>query len=141
VIASAEDRERGGASLELVLLVPVLLMLLLLVVAGGRVVQARGDVDAMTRDAARAASVARSPGEATARAEAMVYERVGEGGAQCREPAVVVDTAAFRPGGLVNVAVTCQVDLAAVSALGISTTRTIEGHATEVIDERRGVRP
>lgn len=136
-----DAHEGGGASLELVLLVPALLLLLLLVVAGGRVVQARGDADAMARDAARAASVARSPAEAAARAEAMVRERVGDGGVQCREPAVVTDTAAFRPGGLVSVAVTCHVDLADVSALGVSTTRTIEGRASEVVDERRGVRP
>ena len=138
---TAHSDQRGGASLELVLLVPVLLLLLLLVVAGGRLVQARGDVDAMARDAARAASVARSPGEAVARAEAMVSERVGEGGVQCREPAVVTDTAAFRPGGVVSVAVTCNVDLAAVSALGIATSRALGAQATEVIDARRGVRP
>lgn len=138
---AVDGREGGGASLELVLLVPALLLMLLLVVAGGRLVQARGDVDAIARDAARAASVARSPAEASARAEAMVYERVGDGGVQCRQPAVVTDTAAFRPGGLISVAVSCQVDLADVSALGISTTRTIEARAIEVIDERRGVRP
>jgi Flp pilus assembly protein TadG len=138
---TAHRDQRGGAALELVLLVPVLLLLLLLVVAGGRLVQARGDVDAMARDAARAASVARSPGEAVARAEAMVRERVGEGGVQCREPAVVTDTAAFRPGGIVSVAVTCNVDLAAVSALGIATSHALGAQATEVIDARRGVRP
>jgi hypothetical protein len=140
-VTPVHRRERGGASLELVLLVPALLALLLLVVAGGRIVQARGDVDAVTRDAARAASIARSPGEATARAEAMVRERVGEGGVDCREPAVVVDTRAFRPGGVVSVDVTCHVDLAGEAPLGIASTRAIQGHATEVIDERRGVRP
>lgn len=134
-------REGGGASLELVLMVPALLALLLLVVAGGRLVQARGDTDAMARDAARAASVARSPGEAVVRAEAMVRSRVGEGGVQCREPNVVTDTSAFRPGGSVGVAVTCHVDLAAVSLLGISASHAIEARAAEVVDERRGVRP
>ena len=138
---SDRRRERGGASLELVLLVPALLTLLLLVVAGGRVVQARGDADAMARDAARAASVARSPAEAAARAEAMVSERVGAGGPQCREPVVITDTTSFGPGGVVTVEVTCQVDLAAVSLLGISGTRSIEGRAIEVVDERRGTRP
>lgn len=133
--------DRGGASLELVLLVPALIALLLLVVAGGRLVQARGDVDAIARDAARAASVARSPAEAVSRAEAMVTVRVGEGGVQCREPGIATDTVDFRPGGVVAVAITCNVDLAAVSLLGISATRAIEARATEVIDERRGVRP
>jgi hypothetical protein len=134
-------REGGGASLELVLLVPGLVALSLLVVAGGRLVQARGDVDAIARDAARAASIARSPGEAALRAEAIVHERVGDGTVQCREPAIVTDTAEFRPGGIVRVAVTCNVDLASVAVLGISPTRSLEGRATEVVDERRGVRP
>ena len=138
---STSTGERGSASLELVLVTPALIALLLLVVAGGRLVQARGDVDAMARDAARAASVARSPAEAAARAEAMVRERVGSGGPQCREPAVLTDTAAFRSGGIVGVSVTCQVDLASVSLLGLSATREIASSATEVVDERRGVRP
>jgi hypothetical protein len=140
-VTAVRSQEQGGASLELVLLVPALVALLLLVVAGGRLVQARGDVDAMARDAARAASVARSPGEAAVRAEAMVRERVGTGAVQCREPAVSTDTAAFRAGGIVGVAVTCHVDLAAVSLLGVSASRAVEARATEVVDERRGVRP
>jgi hypothetical protein len=133
--------QRGSASLELVLVTPALVALLLLVVAGGRVVQARGDVDAVARDAARAASIARSPGEAATRAEAMVRERVGEGVVQCRQPAVVTDTAEFRPGGVVDVSITCQVDLASVSLLGISATQSVAATASEVIDDRRGVRP
>lgn len=122
-------------------MVPALLALLLLVVAGGRMVQARGDTDAMARDAARAASVARSPSEAVARAEAMVRSRVGDREVQCRDPSVVIDTAAFTPGGVVGVVVTCHVDLAAVSLLGISASRSVEARAAEVVDERRGVRP
>jgi len=141
VSLGAPTRERGGAALELVLVVPALVALLLLVVAGGRVVQARGDVDAMARDAARSASVARSPAEAMARAETMVRERVGEGGVQCREPSVTADTSAFRPDGVVAVVVTCHVDLASLSLLGISASRAITAEATEVIDARRGTRP
>jgi TadE-like protein len=140
-VTARSSEEAGGASVELVLLVPALVALLLLVVAGGRLVQARGDTDAMARDAARAASVARTPGEAVARAEEMVRERVGEGGVQCREPSVVTDTTSFRAGGVVGVAVTCHVDLASVSLLGLSASKAIEATATEIIDERRGVRP
>lgn len=136
-----QSRDAGGASLELVLIVPALLALLLLVVAGGRIVQARGDVDAMARDAARAASVARSPKEAALRAEEIVRARVGDGGVQCREPAVATDTSGFGPDGVVGVEVTCHVDLASLSLLGIPATRPLSAAATEVVDARRGVRP
>ena len=53
-------RDRGSASLELVLLTPVLLALLLLVVTAGRYGAARSDVDAAGRDAAAPASLERS---------------------------------------------------------------------------------
>ncbi len=47
------DRERGSASVELVLMTPVLIVLLLFVVALGRLAAARGEVDAAARDVAR----------------------------------------------------------------------------------------
>ena len=49
---------RGSASLELVLVTPVVLLLLLFVVCAGRLAEARADVDRAARDAARAASIA-----------------------------------------------------------------------------------
>lgn len=132
------DLERGGASLELVLLAPALLALLLLVVAGGRLVQARGDVDAVARDAARAASIARDPAHAAADAERVALERLGTGRAMCPQPSVVTDTSRFSAGGAVTVTVTCSVDLSDVTLLGIPGTNTIEGRATEVVDSYRG---
>jgi Flp pilus assembly protein TadG len=50
-------------SVELAVLVPALLLLMLVVVLGGRLVEARGAVDGAARDAARAASLARYPGQ------------------------------------------------------------------------------
>ena len=62
--------ERGVATLELVLLVPVLVAFILFAVGMGRLGQARGDIDAVARDAARAGSIARTPDEAAAAAQA-----------------------------------------------------------------------
>ena len=58
--------EAGNAALELVILAPVLILLICFVVAAGRVAIARGSIDAAARDAARQASLARSPEQALA---------------------------------------------------------------------------
>jgi Flp pilus assembly protein TadG len=51
-------------SVELAVIAPGLVLLLLLVGAGGRVVEVQGHIDGAARDAARAASLAQSPGQA-----------------------------------------------------------------------------
>src|SRR5258707_12569202 len=61
----ARRRERGSMSVELVVIAPGLIGLLLLVGAGGRVVEAQGHLDGAARDAARAASLAGSPAQAS----------------------------------------------------------------------------
>jgi Flp pilus assembly protein TadG len=53
----------GSMSVELAVIAPVLVLLMLLVAFGGRLVEARGAIDGAARDAARAASLARIPGE------------------------------------------------------------------------------
>ena len=63
-----ESRERGSAAAELVLVTPFLILLLLFAVAAGRLVQARLDVDSAAQQAARAASLARTPAAASAQA-------------------------------------------------------------------------
>ena len=63
------SRERGSAAAELVLVTPFLFLLLLFAVAAGRLVQARLDVDSAAQQAARAASLARTPAAASAQAQ------------------------------------------------------------------------
>jgi Flp pilus assembly protein TadG len=129
----------GAASIELVLLTPVLLALLLLVVAGGRLASARAKVDGAARDAARAATIARSPSGARAVANATVGERLQTGGVECRQLTVDLDTTQFRPGGEVKATVTCVVDLADLTLLGIPGTRSITTVAVETVDAYRGI--
>ena len=91
------DAERGDAALELIILAPVLLALIALVIAAGRISVARGSVDAAARDAARQASLARSPGQARIAAELSAQAALRQDGLDCT-PAVSVDTlaSAFR---------------------------------------------
>jgi len=57
-------RDEGNASIELVLMAPVLLAILALVVASGRLLSTKSAVEAVTREAARAASGADDAGSA-----------------------------------------------------------------------------
>ncbi|MDQ3643440.1 MAG: pilus assembly protein, partial [Actinomycetota bacterium] len=84
--------QRGAAALELVLVTPALVLLLLFVVSVGRLAQARADVDAAARDAARAASFARGPDSARDDGLAAAAARLRAGGVTCRSHGVQVDT-------------------------------------------------
>ena len=115
-------------SVELVLVTPVLLALLLFVVLGGRLAQARADVDG----AAREATAAEAAGLAAARA------RLSEGRPTCRDLDVAVDASGFTAGGLVTATVSCTVGLGDLSGLGVPGTRVVASSFTEVVDAYRG---
>jgi hypothetical protein len=53
-------RDRGSMAVEMVIAAPALVVLLLVLCAGGEWLNLNGDVSAAARDAARAASIARS---------------------------------------------------------------------------------
>ncbi len=140
-------REAGAAVVELVVLTPVLVALLLFMVLAGRVVVATGELDATARDAARAASLSRSPAAAVRAAEqAAAADLAQTRRLACRSLAVQVDTAGFRPhqtamgptAGTVTVSVRCQLQLADL-ALGLPGTRLVERRATAPVDAFREV--
>ena len=133
--------ERGSATLELVLLTPLLLLMLLFVVFLGRMGQARNDVDRAARDAARAASIARSPLDADAAGRAAAADTLQSGGVSCRQMDVTVDTSRFAAGGDVAATVSCTVDLADVAELTVPGSRTMTASFTEPIDTFRGAQP
>jgi Flp pilus assembly protein TadG len=127
--------------MELVLITPAVLVLLLFVVAGGRLVLARECVDAAARDAARAGTIARSASAAHADATRAADIRLADAGVTCRTLDVNVDVTDFRPGGTVTTTVTCTVDLADLTLLGVPGRRTITSTAVETVDTLRGVSP
>ena len=131
------SRDEGSATLELVLLTPLLLLLLLLVVLGGRYAQARADVDAAARDAARAASIARDSSSATSAASDAARSRLTEGGVTCRTLDVSLDTSDFRAGGSVMATIACTVDLSDLTGLGVPVSRTLSATFVEPVDEYR----
>ena len=132
--------ERGSISVELAVLAPGLVLLLLLVAAGARVVEVQGHIDGAARDAARAASIARSYGQAVTAAQQAAQADLGTtslcapGTVAVRVagyPAVPVITAA---GATVTVTVTCQVDMSPFKTLGSGVTKGFTGQAVAPLD-------
>ncbi len=121
--------ERGSATVELVLVTPLLLALALFAVLAGRLTQARAEVDGAARDAARAA--------AHASATATLAERH----LPCRALDVRVDTGAFRAGGHVAVRLACTVNLGDLSLLRVPGTRTIQTRFVAPLDTFRETHP
>jgi Flp pilus assembly protein TadG len=126
--------ERGGATVELVILTPALLLLLIVVVAGSRLVSTRGDLDGAAREAARAGSLAASPAAAQTAAAYAVRTALLERHLHCPAPKVDVDVTRFAPGGTVAVSVSCAVDLADLGLPGLPGERTIQSRAVAPID-------
>jgi Flp pilus assembly protein TadG len=138
---SRRDPEAGDAALELIILAPVLLALIALVIAAGRISVARGSVDAAARDAARQASLARSPGAARIAAELSAQAALRQDGLDCA-PTVSVDTSGFSvPLGQpaqVSATVTCQVPLADLVVPGLPGSVTLRYTFTSPLDPYRG---
>jgi len=131
--------DRGLATIELVLMTPVLLMVLSFLVVAGRLTTVRGDIASSTRDSARAASTAGTYEQALVEARSTAEASLGGRDVTCRNLTVTLgDPATFVPGGTVAVTVTCEVSLADVAIPGLPGTRRISDSSVEVIDRYRG---
>jgi Flp pilus assembly protein TadG len=89
------NAERGSAAVEVTLLIPALLITLGLLIVGGRIWFARTTVNEAANTAARAASLARSAGEATVVGRAAAGQSLSTNGLRCASTAVEVNTAGF----------------------------------------------
>jgi TadE-like protein len=133
-----ECRERGSAAAELVLVTPLLVLLLSFAVAAGRLVQARLEVDSAAQQAARAASLARTPAAATAQAVQVAQAALAGQSVTCDPAVITPDLGDFTPGGEVTVQVSCTVRLSDLSLLHIPGSETITAVSTSPIDAYRG---
>ena len=140
-------RDRGSMSVELVVIAPGLVGLLLLVGAGGRVVEAQGHLDGAARDAARAASLAGSPAQASQLALQAAQADLGTT-SWCSPASVQVLVAGFPApgplagaGGDVTVTVQCDVNMSPFTVLGFNPSAVFSGRAVAPLDafvERNG---
>lgn len=131
--------ERGSAAVELTLVTPLLLLMALVVVAFGRLAGARLQVEGAAHDAARAASLARSPAAATRAAQQAATASLGAEHLSCAALTVAVETAAYRPGGSVAVTVSCTVDLSDLTLLHLPGHSQLSARFVSPLDTYRGV--
>jgi Flp pilus assembly protein TadG len=132
--------EDGDATLELVILAPVILALIGLLVAAGRTSVAQGSVQAAARDAARQASIARDPATAEAAAVASATAALRQDALDCT-PVVTVDTAGFSvPVGQparVSAQVGCTVPLSGLLVPGLPGSKTLRASFASPLDPYR----
>lgn len=135
------DRERGSVTLEAVIVAPAFMLFVMLIIAAGRVQMAHQTVDAAAAEAARAASIARTAGEAQSKATANGQQALINQGLQCAATTVSVDTTGFGvPVGTaasVSATVTCEVDLASVAVPGLPGSITITSTVQSPLDRFR----
>ncbi|HEV2377331.1 MAG TPA: TadE/TadG family type IV pilus assembly protein [Streptosporangiaceae bacterium] len=136
-------RDRGSTTVELVVLTPALALLLLLLAGGARVVEVQGHIDAAARDAARAASIGRSAGEASQFAQQAADNDLGTS-SWCEPHSVNAQVSGFVPTGPppgpgapetdVTVTVTCTVNMSPFAAIGFGPTMQFTGQAVAPLD-------
>jgi Flp pilus assembly protein TadG len=135
-VRTAERRrrnDRGSMAVEIVLLAPVMMAFILLVVACGRYVGLRGDIEAASRDAVRAASLERSASDAEAAANDVAA-------ASLRNPELcepVQLTGEFVAGGTITVTVKCDVSYAGLGLIGLPGSRQLSASSSAPLDTYR----
>lgn len=139
----AGEDDAGNAALEIVILAPVLILLICMVIAAGRIAIAQGSVDAAARDAARQASIARSPEEARAAALASARAELAGEDLNCSPvvgmPGIGGDFA--EPLGQpasVRATVRCSVSLSDLLVPGLPGHLTLGAAFTSPLDPFRG---
>jgi Flp pilus assembly protein TadG len=135
------DDDRGAASLEFVVLAPVLLALLGLLILAGRVAVAGNSVEQAADEAARSASISRTAAAARRTAEDGAQRVIARQNLRCGQLGVTVDTSGFAvPVGLpaqVRATVTCLVELSDLALPGFPGARVVTATAVSPLDTYR----
>lgn len=135
--------ESGSVAAEVAIAVPLLVALVVFAgVLVYRGVDARLRLDDVAHEAARAASLTRSPAAAQVAAQQTATGSLAAAGVGCADPAVAVDTSDFVPGGVVTVTVSCRLGLSgAATLLAVADSRTLSATASSPLDVYRSVTP
>lgn len=127
----------GSASAELVLLMPVLILLVYFVVYCERGAEARMRLNDAAHQAARTASQARTPSQASQDARASVTAALRDAGIACQH--TEVETAgSLRAGSTVTVVLTCTVGLEDLALLPLPGDTTLSARFSAPVDVYRG---
>jgi Flp pilus assembly protein TadG len=138
------DHDRGSEPIALAILAPVMVGLLGLLVLGGRIAIASSSISGVASNAARDASIARTPAQAVRIAQGTATASLLAQNLHCQgTPEVVVDTSGYgSPPGVpasIRVDVTCVVSLSDLGMPGLPGTRVLRDHATSPLDPYRSI--
>lgn len=125
----------GSVAAEVTIAAPFLVMLLVFVaVVIHRGVDARIRIDDAAHQAARAASIERSPTAAIAAAQSTAASALSSAGVTCASLSVSTSTGGLRPGGTVGVTVACAADFGDALILGVPSGKTLSATSVEPVD-------
>lgn len=127
--------ERGSATVELVLLTPMLMILVLFVVIAGRSGESQIKVHHAADQAARAASMVHSRSMQVV-AERVARDDLSNNGVGCTNSSVKVTIEESERSRTVTVSVDCVVNRDGLDLLGLKE-RHVNANSTEVIDRWR----
>ena len=115
--------DRGSASIEMAVLTPAVIAILVMLLIAGRTGTAKQALEAAAFDAARTASLARTPDEARGRALAEARDTLAAQRLECDRLTVDVDVSGFAvPVGqpaTVSASVTCRVRYSDIALPGM----------------------
>ncbi len=135
------EHERGSATLELVIVTPVMILILAAIIAAGRIGLAQQAVQTVAYDAARAASISRDAGSARSAAQQVAALSMTSNHLNCSTSNVNISTAGFSSAvgtkAVVDATILCTVQLSDIALPGIPGAVTIERDATSPIDQFR----
>lgn len=140
--------ERGGASLEIVILAPFVLLLFMLILAFARFAQAENVVDQAARDGARAATAQNSKGQVGDVVDDAVRQAIDDAPDSCRNTTIAtpkLSKGAFEGTdpddqldiSSVTVTVTCVLDLSDLAGLPLGSVE-VSHTFTSPLDKYRG---
>ena len=123
------------------LIIPLIMLFASLIWAGYRITVAEDTVAQAAGAASRAATIARTAGEARSDAREVAASSLSTGGLECSSTSVDVDTSGFSvPVGQpasVRVSVSCRAPLADLVVPGLSGSRLLKASATSPLDRFR----
>lgn len=141
---SRSRNDRGAVAVELALLAPVVVLLLTMLIFGARLWLARSAVTDAAAVAARAATLARTAGEAQQTGRAAANANLQTQGLTCSPSSVALDLGAFAiPAGQparVTARVSCNVSMGDLVLPGIPGSVLIDASASSALDTYRGRR-
>lgn len=133
--------DRGSEAIQAAIVTPLLIAFVCMAVAAGRLVTSGSKIDAAAEDAARAASIERTYGDASAAASSAAARSLDDQGIKCASKSVSVDVSGLNMPigqvGYTTVTVQCNVKLSELLLPGAPGSKTLTSSFTSVVDAFR----